>query len=399
MKGYEKPCLPQVIFGSGTAAQAGSRLAACEVKKCLIVTGRHVIKHPVTERVTSSLTEAGIAWDVFTGVTPEPTDTLCLALGKQIKEGGYDCVLGIGGGSPMDAAKAACLIAGIPEEIDDLHDYGKSGTKMHESWNRPCFLCLMPTTSGTSAEMGYTGVITSERLQLKFSFGNRHSTADMAIVDPEFTLGMPAMPTAYGAADALAHCTEMLIGLGANEYTETIILNCVEKIWKWLPVALEKPDDLEAREQLSWAAHNALANGGMANGHAMAHAIGATYHIVHGHACMLVLPTLIRHHAETAQKNIAAIAGRIGVPVTGDAHTDAESVANAILAFYKKLGMKPTRPTLEEKGFHDDLETFKAKIIPATMDDFKSRLWMPPIHTGDYAAKVGKICEMIYNEE
>ncbi len=399
MKGYEKACQPQVFFGSGTAVQAGPRFAACGIKKCLIVTDDFISGHSLTQKVTDSLTHEGIVWEMFTGVMPEPTDTLCFALGKQIKEGGYDSVLGIGGGSPMDAAKAACIIAGIPEEIGDLHDYSKSGTKMQESWKRPCFLCLMPTTAGTGAETTLTGVLTSERFHLKFSFGNRYTTADMAIIDPEFTLGMPAMPTIYGAVDALTHSVEMLIGTGSNEYTNTTVLNGIEKIWTWLPVSLPEAQNLEAREQLAWAAHNALANGGMANGHAVAHAIGASYHLVHGHACMVVLPTLIRHHSESAQAPIAALARRIGVPVTGDASTDAGRVANAILSFYKKLGMKPVRQAMEEKCFHDDLVAFQAKIIPATLDDFKCRLWMPPIHTGDSQAKVGKICEMIYNEE
>lgn len=399
MKGYEKTCQPQVIFGSGTAVQAGPRLAACGVKKCLVITDEFISGHPITQKVTDSLSQEDIDWEVFTGVMPEPTDTLCLSLGKQIKEGGYDGVLGIGGGSPMDAAKAACTIAGIPEEIGDLHDYSKSGTKMQESWRRPCFLCLMPTTAGTGAEMTLTGVLTSEHLHLKFSFGNRYTTADLAIIDPEFTLGMPAMPTIYGAVDALTHSIEMLIGTGSNEYTNTTVLNGIEKIWTWLPVALAEPQNLEAREQLAWAAHNALANGGMANGHAVAHAIGATYHLVHGHACMIVLPTLIRHHAESAQAPIAALARRIGVPVTGDAAVDAGRVADTILRFYKGLGMKPVRQAMEEKGFHDDLSAFKAKVIPGTLDDFKCRLWMPPIHTGDSQAKVGRICEMIYNEE
>lgn len=397
MKGYEKNLMPQVIFGSGTAPQAGERLAAYGMKKCLIITGNRTAKHPISQKVMGSLTKAGIQWDVAGGVPPEPTDTLCLELGKKIKEGGYDCVLAIGGGSPMDAAKAACTIAGIPEEIQDLHDYGRSGTRMQEIWDRPCFLCLMPTTSGTSSEMSCTGVITSTTHHVKFSFGNHHTSADMAIVDPEFTLGMSAMPTAYGAVDALTHSVEMLIGIGSNEYTNGVVLNCIEKVWTWLPVAIVEPNQLEAREQLSWAAHNALGNGGIANGHAVAHAIGAVYHVVHGHACMLTLPTVIRHHAESAQKQIAALAGRIGVQTTNDAQADADRVADAILAFYKGLGMKPMRQTLAENGFDDDLETFKSKIVPATMDDFKVRLWMPPIHTD--IEKVGRICEMIYNEE
>lgn len=299
----------------------------------------------------------------------------------------------------MDAAKAASLIAGIPEKINDLHEYGKNGTRMQEQWKRPCMLVLMPTTSGTGAETTASAVISSEIHGMKFSFGNQNIIPDMCVIDPEFTLGMPALPTAYGGVDALAHTIEILVGTGANDYTNLILLSCLEKIWTWLPVAVREPNHQEAHEQLSWAAHNALANGGIPNGHAVAHAIGSLYHVIHGHACMMVLPTVIRHFAENAQEAIRQIAVRIGVFVTGDAATDAENVANAIFDFYIKLGMKPLQETLKEKGYEDDEQTFITKMIPVVMDDFKSRQWIPPIHTDDYVEKIGKICAEIYREE
>ena len=109
--------------------------------------------------------------------------------------------------------------------------------------------------------------------------------------------------------------------------------------------------------------------------------------------------TDIRHFAETAQEAIGQIAVRVGVPITGDAQTDAEHVANAILSFYKSLGMKPLRETLQEKGCLDDEQTFIEKMIPVVMDDFKSHQWLPPIHTGDYREKVGRVCSAIYEEK
>lgn len=211
----------------------------------------------------------------------------------------------------MDAAKAASLIAGIPEDIEDLHEYGKTGTPMLEQWNRPCMLVLMPTTSGTGAETTASAVISCEKHGMKFCFGNRNMAPDLCIIDPEFTLGMPEMPTAYGGVDALAHTVEILVGTGANAYTNTILLSCLKKIWTWLLIAVQEPENLEAREQLSWAAHNALANGGIPNDHAVAHAFDSLYHVVHGHACMMVLPAVIRHFAETAQEAIGQIAVRI----------------------------------------------------------------------------------------
>ena len=319
-----------------------------------------------------------------------------MEIASEIRKNKYDCVLGIGGGSPMDAAKAATLIAGIPEDISDLHEYGKTGCRMKEAWNRPCMLILMPTTSGTGAETTASAVITSTIHGMKFSFGNSNISADIAVIDPEFTVGMPAVPTVCGGIDALAHTVEILVGTANNEYTNQILFLCLKKIWKWLPVAVKEPENLEAREQMSWAAHNALANGGVPNGHAVAHALGALYHITHGHACAMVLPTVVRHFALYAQKNIQKMAEIIGISVTGDAEKDADEVANAIHVFCQQLGLDTLQKTFAEKGYHDSCQEFTEKMIPLIMDDFKSREWMPPIHTGNYEEKVGKICEAIY---
>ena len=123
---------------------------------------------------------------------------------------------------------------------------------------------------------------------------------------------MPAAATVCGGIDALAHTIEILVGTANNEYTNQILFLCLNKIWRWLPVAVKEPENLEAREQMSWAAHNALANGGVPNGHAVAHAIGSLYHITHGNACAMVLPTVVRHFALYAQKNIQKMAEIMG---------------------------------------------------------------------------------------
>lgn len=399
MKAYEKSRMPQIVFGSGVTSQAGTRLRAWGVKKVLVVTDAWISRHSLTQRILNDLTEKGLVWDMVNDVMPEPTDTYCIGLAEKIKVGQYDCVIGIGGGSPMDAAKTAALVAGIPEDIQDLHAYGRTGTRMQDSWERACLLVTVPTTSGTGAEATAGSVVTSEKHHLKFSFGNRNITADLCLIDPEYTLGMPARPTVIGALDALCHSVESLVGMGANEYTNAILYRCVELIWKWLPVALEDPQNLEAREALSWAAHNSLANGGSCNGHAVGHAIGSLYHLVHGHACIVVLPTVVRHFADYSQEAIAQIAEIMELPVSGDARVDADRVADRILAFYKQLGLAPFRKAMEEQGMKDDLHTFTEKMIPVILDDFKSRLWMPPIHTDDYEEKIAQVCAMIYNEE
>ena len=209
---------------------------------------------------------------------------------------------------------------------------------------------------------------------------------------------MPEAPTIFGGADCLSHIIENLVGTGANDYTEIILLECLKRVWTWLPVAVENPNNIEAREQLSWAAHNSLANGGIPNGHAVGHAIGSLYHLVHGHACIIVLPTVIRHFSETAQGVIQKIAKVIGISITGNEQEDSNNVANAILDFYKKLGLKPFKETIEEKGINDNEETFIEKIIPAILDDFKSKQWLPPIHLENSTEKIAEICKRIYQE-
>ena len=143
MKSYEKGKLPQIIWGSKSAGHVQAELEKTGVQRCLIVSDSHVIKHPITQKIICSLEELGIACDIFYRVLPEPTDLLCIEIAQEIKRNHYDCILGIGGGSPMDAAKAASLIAGIPEDIEDLHEYGKTGARMREQWNRPCMLVLI----------------------------------------------------------------------------------------------------------------------------------------------------------------------------------------------------------------------------------------------------------------
>lgn len=398
MKPYEKNRVPHVIFGSHSSGQIGKRVGGYGAKNCLVVTDAGIVKLGMAEKIMKLIEMEGIPCDLYDKCEPDPPDYTCLQVRELIRQNHYDCVIGLGGGSSMDTAKVGCIMAGVDGEIKELHDYSKQGTLMKESYRRPAILITVPTTSGTGAECTITGVISSTTLNLKFSIGNENTIPDLAIIDPMLTVGMPARPTVNCGIDILGHSVEMAIGTAQNEYTQLIVLECIERTWKWLPVAVKDPCDVEAREELSWAAHNALCNGGAANGHAVAHAIGSLYHLVHGHAVAITLPTLIRHFSKTeaAEAAIAAIGKRIGVPLVGDRLTDGKRVADAFLDYYKRLGLKPLRQAMEENHFHDDRDTFIRKAIPIVLDDFKSRLWTPPIHERE--EEVAKVLGMIYDE-
>lgn len=397
MKNYTKNKLPKIIWGNESTKQTINELQYYQTKRCFIISGSHIIHHELSKELLQDLNDHHIEYEIFDQVSPEPTDILCIEVAGKIKEYQPDCIIGLGGGSPMDAAKAASLIAGIDEEINDLHEYGKTGTKMKESWLRPCPLILIPTTSGSSAETTASAVITSTIHHLKFSFGNRHIQADCAIIDPLFTVGMPQNPTIYGGLDALSHATENLVGTASNEYTNIMMLKCIEKVLKWLPIAVKEPNNLEAREHLSWASHNSLANGGIPNGHAVAHALGSLYHLVHGHACALVLPTVIRHFALSASNQIKDLALLMDLDLKDDPQEIADDVADYLVDFYRSLGIKNLQDTFKEKHIEDNLEEFTSKMVPTILDDFKSKHWLPPIHNDQ--ERINKVCEMIYNEK
>ena len=113
----------------------------------------------------------------------------------------------------------------------------------------------------------------------------------------------------------------------------------------------------------------------------------------------MVLPTVIRHFAEYATDEIRELAEVMGVSVSDNPVANADRVADAILTFYKDAGLKPLKETLAERGLAESEQEFTEKMIPIILDDFKSKAWMPPIHTGDYMQKVGKVCSMIYEEK
>lgn len=398
MKSYRKNRIPQIVFGCGTANQTGAELQALCVARCLIVTDKGVRAAGLVDPILQSLDACGITYMIYDDVRPETPDTVCLALADTIRSNQLDGVLAIGGGSAIDTAKAAAMIPCLPQPIDDLHDFGGTGTRMSNAYVRNIKFIAMPTTSGTGAEITCSAVVLDTARHLKYSFMNPSMSPDLAIIDPMLTIGMPPRPSAIVGLDVLCHATENLLGAQQNEYTDMIMLECIRRVWRWLPVVYAEPSNVEGRTQMSWASTNAQANGGVPQGHAIGHAIGAAYGIVHAHACVLVLPSVIRHHAESYPDKIYALAEIVGVPIEEDVQTVASRVADRYIAFYKQFGLTNLQDTLHTAGIEDDRDTFVAKIMPLTLDDFKSRIWMPPIHRPEDHDRLVRLLEQIYDE-
>ncbi len=398
MRSYRKNRVPQLVFGCGAANETGKELKDHCVSKCLIVTDKGIRSAGVIDPILKSLDKYGITYTIYDDVKPETPDTLCLELADIVMNNKLDGIVAIGGGSAIDTAKAAALIPCLPQPIEDLHEYGGTGTLMNNSYVRNIKFIAIPTTSGTGAESTCSSVVLDTKRHLKYSFMNPSMSPDLAIIDPMLTLGMPPRPSAIVGLDVLCHATENLLGAQQNEYTDMLMIESIKRVWKWLPVVFAESGNIEARTQMSWASTNAQANGGVPQGHAIGHAIGAAYGIVHAHACVLVLPSVIRHHAESYPDKILALADIVGVPVEEDIKTVADRVAAKYVNFYKQFGLENLQDTLRASGKLDDKETFIEKIIPLTLDDFKSRIWMPPIHRPEDHDVLVDLLGKIYDE-
>ena len=399
MNPFEKNRLPHVVFGAGSAKQTGEKVKYLGATKCLIVTDEGVIKAGLVDDVLKSLEASQVEYEIYDKVLPNPPDYVCMEVADVLRDSGCDCTIALGGGSSIDTAKAANLIAALPEKIDSLHDYGATGSKMKTSFKRNVKFIAIPTTSGTGAEVTASAVITDPKLNLKYSFMNESMVTDLVIIDPDLTIGMPPKPTASVGLDALSHAMEVVIGVKQNAFSTPLAFDYIERIRKWLPIVYKNPGNKEGRAQLSYTAHMAESTGGAANGHCVAHAIGARYHVVHGHSAIMVIPALIRHHAEASAENIAKLADIFAVPKTGTAKEVADYVADAVLDFYKSFGFENCKKTLEANGFDDDVDQFTENLIPAILDDFKSRNWVPPIDGEEDRENLVNVCHMIYNEK
>lgn len=402
MNTIDKFRLPHFTFGPGVSKQAGERIKNFGCKKCLVVTDKGIEAAGLVGPILESIKGNGIETIVYDGALPNCPDYICMEVAEILKKEKCDCTVAIGGGSSIDTAKAANLIAGFPMEIKepgDLHDFGMTGTKMRPWFNRAVKFIAIPTTSGTGAESTPTSVIYDPKLDLKYSFGNENIVSDLVLVDPELTYGMPKRPTVICGLDALTHAIEVVVSPIQQDFATPLAFNVIDKVRRWLPVVSEDLSNKEARAQLSYAAAMSLSGGGVGNGHAVSHAIGARYNIIHGHACIMVMPALIRHHAEVSAENIRKLAHIFGTPETGTPEEIAGYVARAILDFYKGFGLDTCKKALHEAGFNDDKRTFAENLVEPILDDFKSRTWMPPIHRPEDRERLIRLCEEIYEDE
>ena len=319
--------------GKGAIQEIAGEVTSRGLKKALLCTDPDLLKFGVTKKVTDVLDAAGLAYQVYSEIKPNPTIENVKDGVEAAKAAQADYIIAIGGGSSMDTAKAIGIIVTNPEFADVRSLEGTADTK------NPCLpIIAVPTTAGTAAEVTINYVITDVEKNRKFVCVDPHDIPVVAIVDPDMMASMPKGLTAATGMDALTHAIEGYITKGAWELSDMFHLKAIEIIAKSLRGAVE--NTLEGREGMAlgqYIAGMGFSNVGLGIVHSMAHGLSALYDTPHGVACAIILPTGLEYNKPVAGKRYRAIGKAMQVPGI-DNMTD-EEAADATIAAVKQLSL------------------------------------------------------------
>ncbi|WP_281225138.1 lactaldehyde reductase [Flavobacterium aquiphilum] len=312
-------------YGAGSRSVLADEIKKRGLKKIFIVTDKDLIKFGVVEKVTSVLDLGKIEYSIFSNVKQNPTVA-------QVKEGvldfsasGANAIVAIGGGSPIDTAKAIAIISNNPEFADVVSLEGVADTK-----NKCVPIIALPTTAGTAAEVTINYVITDEKSVKKMVCVDPNAIPILSIVDAELMLTLPPSVTAATGMDALTHAIEGYITKGAWEMSDMFELKAIEMIAKHLPTAVKNPSNVEARDGMAVAQYIAgmgFSNVGLGLVHGMAHPLGAYYDIPHGVANALLLPIVMEYNTKSSISKYAEIARAMGIYVNNLSLVEAAQAA------------------------------------------------------------------------
>jgi alcohol dehydrogenase class IV len=325
---------PRIVMGPGAINGVGQEALDLGAKRVLVVTDKGIIESGIFSPVEASLKEAGLEIQVFSDVLPDPFYELVETCISQAGTPTPDCVIGLGGGSPMDIAKCAAIV--LTNE-SSIYDY--LGIELIPQPGVPTI--MVPTTAGTGSEVTPIAILSDEREKLKKGVVSAYLFPRVAMLDAELTLGLPPHITSATGMDALIHAIEAYTSVNATSITDMYAARAIELINDNLRTAYAQGGNLEARSAMlegSLLAGIAFANAGVTAVHAFAYPIGAEFHIPHGVANTLMLPAVMQFNLVGNVSKFADIAVLLGRKVDGLSDRDAaEESLEAIRTLAKDL--------------------------------------------------------------
>jgi alcohol dehydrogenase class IV len=334
---YHQPT--EIVFGTGRVAEAGEIILRYG-KRCLMVTTPDAPLIPLYNRISQILTDAGVEVAHFNGVIPNPTTETSAAGAKMAREHNADVILGVGGGSSMDAAKAIAVEATHSGSAWDYLFYKEPAPDP----SRVLPVVAISTTSGTGSQVTQVSVITNSAERDKSALYNPVIFPKVAIVDPELMLTLPKSVTAPTGFDVFCHAFESMINPGTGDYVKLLAKEAIHLVVANLPKVLEDGSDLFAREKMAWAdtlAGLCIASAGVTLPHGMGMAVGGMYpHVAHGESLAILYPACTKFTSGSAVKEYAFMARALNPNL--ESVSDAESADKAyeeIVKFLKSIGL------------------------------------------------------------
>ncbi len=325
-------------FGPGARKELAGVVGRLGFKKALVVTDKGLMKFGVAQKVIDELEKASIPYDIFDDVKPNPTVTNVKNGIEACKAAAADFIVAIGGGSAMDTAKGIGIVVNNPEFSDIVSLEGVADTK-----KKSLPIIALPTTAGTAAETTINYVIIDETTQKKMVCVDPNDIPCVAIVDAELMYSLPKSLTAATGMDAMTHAIEGYITKGAWEMSDMFEIKAIEMIYKYLPIAVNEPENPVGRNGMAVAqyiAGMAFSNVGLGVDHGMAHPLSALHDVPHGVACAMLLPVVMRFNSVAAKEKYVEIAKACGVYKAGmSVDESVEAACKAIEDLSKLVGI------------------------------------------------------------
>lgn len=379
--------VPSQIFFEKNSIQMLASLPA--VSRAFIVTSGSPVKNGYVEKILYHLKKnpSKIQFETFSEIEPEPSIGTIMTGAERMRKFQPDCIIALGGGSVMDAAKAMWLFYEHPDTnfhslTQKFFDPSKRVVKFPALRSMAKFVAI-PTTSGTGSEVTAFSVISDKNANIKYPLADFQLTPDVAIIDPQFVMTVPKHVTADTGMDVLTHAIEAYVSVLANDYTDGLALKAIQLVFKYLPMAYRDGSNELAREKMhnaSTIAGMAFANSFLGINHSLAHVLGAEFNIPHGRANAILLPHVIRYNAAKpnkfmtypkyesfiADERYAEIAKMLGLP----ASTTEEAIESLVQAIIKLAEELEIPMSIKANGVNkDEFESKVAVLAEHAFDD------------------------------
>jgi alcohol dehydrogenase class IV len=344
METLRKFVAPEIVFGPGALALAGRYARNLGARNVFLVSDPGVAQAGWTEAVIGSLEAASLKWALFTEVSPNPRAEEVMAGADDYARKACDVIVAVGGGSPMDCAKAIGVVHTNSrhvlefEGVDRVDDPG------------PPLICI-PTTAGTSSDVSQFTIISNRYEKRKIAIVSKSVVPDVALVDPEPTTTMGSYLTACTGMDAMAHALEALVSNAGSDLTDLHAREAIRRICRYLPKAIEQPRDIAIRQQVmfgSLSAGLAFSNASLGAVHAMAHSIGGMLDLPHGECNSLLMDHVMRFNWSQVGHRYCEVADSFGLSLEGmSTEAACEALTEALARFKKRIGITAT---LKDRG-------------------------------------------------